>query len=241
MAEADPAVAMRRIKGLLAKAEGTDVPEEAESFFAKAAELMDKYRIDAEQVRAARGEAEEPIEGTYYPLAERAKYLRPSLHLLAAVALHYSVKPIVGATGNSKAPLLAGTATDIEATIMMFESLLAQRDRECLNTVPPAYSNTNQFRSGFGYGYAERIFLRLDELRKVTAAHAEREGYGNALAVIDHRMARVNAYLVGKTKRNDQKGARVDAAGAQAGDEAASRADLGQSRMGSGPLAIGAG
>ncbi|HEY0696309.1 MAG TPA: DUF2786 domain-containing protein, partial [Micromonospora sp.] len=50
-----------RVRALLAKAESTDFPEEADAFTAKAQELMARHRIDHALLVARTGEREQPV------------------------------------------------------------------------------------------------------------------------------------------------------------------------------------
>jgi hypothetical protein len=232
--ESGRAAMIARVRALLAKAESTDYPAEAEALFAKATELMDKYRIEDAAVRDHR----ESFVRATYPLATH-RFLRPSLRLLGAVAKHYGVVVMIGATGNSKAPTLIGEPSDIEATVMMFRSLVVQRDRACLAERVPPGVNTNSFRSSFALGYAHRIAQRLYEMRKAAEAVASSDGnttalevYGREQKVLDH---------LGNPGAANQNKPSVDRHGATSGIAAADTADLGQDRIeATGPRAIGA-
>lgn len=222
-----------RIKGLLRKAEGTDNEHEAEAFFAKATELMDKYRVDPDAVR----DADHSITHVRYDLT-RCKYLRASLTLLGAVAKHYAVVVTIPHTGNSKSPQLHGEPADIDAVLMMFGSLVIQRDRASLRQPVRAGVNANKFRNSFCYGYAIHIHERLTQIRKAQEAVARSEGNTMALEVYN-REAMVRA-SIGKLSANNQNRARLDGDAVNHGAVAASTADLGGSRLGSsGPMAIG--
>jgi hypothetical protein len=238
MSDIDPGV-LARVKALFAKAEATDNAFEAEAYSAKAAELMDKYRIDA----ALLSPDEVPTFGqAVYPM-HRHKYLRASLQLLVVVATHYGAVVVTPSTGNSKLPRLVGTKADLEMAVLMFESLLRQRDHACLAEDVPAWTSTTTFRNSFCYGYAGRINKRLRELRERQAE--QYIGNTKALAVLD-RAAVAKKWLedevgdaIGKANRNKAK---VDPVASLLGDHAARNADLGQTRVGNettGPRAIG--
>lgn len=241
MSGIDPDV-LRKVRGLLAMAEGTDNPLEAEAFSAKAAEMIDKYRID---VASLRPEGTAPGYGkTTFPMTG-VKYLRASVNLLSAVATHYGVVILIGATGNSKNPVLVGTEMDVQATTMLFRSLLIQRDRECLaaDADKPRWQNTNEYRNSFCYGYAATINMRLRALRERQRTEARADGNTAALAVFDRENA-VTRWLEeerGKAlKSANQNKPTIDPAAASQGRLAAQLADLGQDRLPSaGPRAIG--
>lgn len=221
---------IRRVRALLAKAERTDNPHEAEAFSAKAFAMMDEHRLDEATVR---GSAPGSIVRHQYELARKAKYLRPSLGLLGAVAKHYGVIVMVPSTGNSKRPSLVGDPDDIAAVILMFESLMIQRDRAILAVPVPPYTNTNSYRSSMAYGFASKIGNRLTTLRATVAS----TGTGTALELLD-RGARVLEHLGNPTPRNTNA-ASVDPHGVREGVNAAMGADLGQDRIGNvGPRAL---
>lgn len=227
--------AVRRIRGLLAKAEGTDNPHEAEAFSAKAFELMDKYRIDMARVRPEEGPN---IGRTPYVLAGN-RYLRASLALLGGITQHYGVIILAPSTGNSKNITLVGDQDDVRMAVMMFESLILQRDRACLADPVPYGINTNKHRNSFCYGYAVRIHRRLKEIRDAARKAATTTNDSTAL-VLMNRLDVVAEHLGNPGARN-HNAPKVDPHAAARGDAAATTADLGQSRVGAstGPKALG--
>ena len=117
--------ALGRIRGLLAKAEATDYPEEAEALSAKAQELMARHSIDEALLDGADGSPGGPaggpsavrigIEGPY----EQAKAL-----LLDAVAAANRCQAVWAADVGFST--LVGFAPDLEAAEMLYTSLLLQ-------------------------------------------------------------------------------------------------------------------
>lgn len=222
-----------RIKALLAKAEATPFPEEAEAFSAKAAELMEKYRVDPEQVLDRSAEF---VRHTF--VLSNFKYLRPSLDLLCAVARHYGVIVMIPSTGNSKTPTLVGDPKDIEATLLMFGSLAIQRDRACLREPVPMGYNTNSFRNSFCIGYARRISMRLRDIRKAAVQEAVAEGNSMALEVYG-QIDKVKEFVGGGTVNQNRPN--VVGAAAARGYEEGGAASLGHNEVGGhGRRAIGA-
>lgn len=229
---------LTRVRGLLAQARGTDNPFEAETFSMKAAELIDKYRID---MAALTPPGEGPVFGSYQYTLRGRPNLRASHLLLCAVAAHYGVIVITPSTGNTKDPTLAGTADDIEMVILMFDSLALQRDTACKAEPVPYGIATVTFRNSFAYGYAARIHGRLQELRNRQKAEATAASSSTALVLFD-RGAQVTKWLEanmdnfspGAANRNRPE---VSRRGMEAGDRAASRADLGGPRLSGTPTA----
>lgn len=251
-----PEVALEKVRALLAKAQGTDNPNEARAYSMKAAELADKYRVDLNEAHAA---ADEPLTFSRHEVnLAGSKSLRATLLLLKVVGTHYGVVTITPSTGNSKTPVLAGAADDIALTLMLFGSLMIQRDREVAATPVPPWATTVTFRNSFAYGYAEAIHERLTELRTrqrraaeeqfAHAGAADQKSAGSALVLFE-RADQVMKWLTGedpnlkRTKGSGHNAPTLDRSGLRAGDAAARRADIGQTRVGANPSAraLGAG
>lgn len=135
----------RKIQLLLKKAETTDFPAEAESFYAMAQDLMTRYSIHEQSVRnAAREEAGRPIEEPNvedWMFASYAHHAQAKQDLLIRVARHNGVH-FRTYDNRKNANLRRGEANkgyhesqwigfigyknDIEHTKMMFLSLLIQ-------------------------------------------------------------------------------------------------------------------
>lgn len=218
-----------RVRALLAKAERTDNPHEAEVFSAKAAEMIDRHRIDVARL------SDDPTRYVYSQFKlEGTRYLRASLMLLSIVATHYGVVTVTPPTGNSKYPTLVGAPADIEATQMLFRSLVIQRDRACVAADIPHGMHTTKFRNSFAYGFSMRTGLRLEALRERQRAAARAEHDTTAIEVFDRGSA-VERWIENQwgdklrdANRNDPS---IDPFGAVAGDRAARTADLGQDRI----------
>jgi hypothetical protein len=152
---------LHRIRALLAKAESTDFPEEAEAFTAKAQELMARHRIDHALLVAKSGERDQPvtrrvsIDNPY----EAAKTL-----LLQVVAEANSCRAVwmkrFGFTS------VVGFPADLESTELLFTSLLVQATRVMTQAKPSTdtygRNTTRSFRQSFLTAYASRIGERLD-------------------------------------------------------------------------------
>lgn len=221
-----------KIRGLLAKAESTDNASEAETFFAKAAEMMDRHRIDPSVIRDRRKE----FVKISYELNQHS-HLRASLLLLGAVSRHYGCVVQIAHSGNSKYPDLTGEADDVEATLLMFRSLIIQRDHALLRAPMLPGTNRTKFNNSFSYGFAMRINTRLKAIRAAAEKVAQAERNSMALEVYDRR-DKVMKYLGDPPSANHNK-ASLSHHGLVKGKDAADNADLGQRRFEDGPRALG--
>ena len=168
---------LSRIRALLAKAEATQFPEEAEALSAKAQELMARHSID-EALIAARAHGEN-LPGAcrigVEPPYETAKAV-----LLDAVAranrceavwnedLGFST--VVGFEADLEAVELLHTSLLVQATTAMTKAEAAQRRS--------GRKRTKTFRQSFLAAYAHRIGDRLAEVAEAQVAEAEAEGAG---------------------------------------------------------------
>ncbi|MCX4676274.1 DUF2786 domain-containing protein [Streptomyces sp. NBC_01433] len=175
---------LTRIRALLAKAEATDFPEEAEALTTKAQELMARHSID-EALLAARNHS------TQAPGACRigvdAPYETAKAILLDAVASANRCR----AVWNSDLGFttVVGFEPDLEAVELLFTSLLVQGTAAMTAAEAGQRAGgrkrTKTFRQSFLMAYAQRLGSRLaaDTERVTAAADAgTTDGNGNGTA-----------------------------------------------------------
>lgn len=161
-----------RIRALLAKAEATGFPEEAEALSAKAQELMARHSID-EALLAAR------TPGANAPGACRigvdAPYETAKAVLLDAVARANRCEAVWNeALGFST---VVGFEADLEAVELLYTSLLVQATTAMTKAEAAqrkgGRKRTKTFRQSFLAAYAHRIGDRLAEVAEAQVAEAE--------------------------------------------------------------------
>jgi hypothetical protein len=152
---------LHRVRALLAKAESTDFPEEADAFTAKAQELMARHRIDHALLVAATGERDQPVTRR---VSIDNPYEAPKTLLLQVVAEANSCRTVwMKRFGFAT---LVGFPADLDSTELLFTSLLVQATRAMTQAGPDTdrygRSTTRSFRQSFLAAYASRIGERLD-------------------------------------------------------------------------------
>ncbi|WP_248294241.1 DUF2786 domain-containing protein [Actinoplanes sp. TBRC 11911] len=172
-----------RVRALLAKAERTEFPEEAEAYTAKAQELMTRHRIDHALLAATAGKRDRPssvriaVDNPY----EAAKSL-----LLQVVADANSCR----AVWMKRFGLVAvvGYASDLDATEVLFTSLLVQATRVMTGagskTDRSGRNTTRSFRQSFLTSYASRIGERLNAASERIGQEAAASDRGAALVPV---------------------------------------------------------
>jgi hypothetical protein len=223
--------ALRRIRGLLAKAESTDFPDEAESLTAKAQELMTRHAIDAALLDAEPSPTDARAVGTRR-VHVQDPYVRAKMQLLAAVAEANGVR-VVWYSGLGIANLV-GVRSDVAVVELLFTSLLLQvaHALSAAERTSGRASASRSFRRAFLLGYAHRIGERLQAARRSATAEAAAEHDVDLLPVLRSRQAAVEervAELFPRVRATRSR-ASVEAGGWFAGREAAERADVGPRR-----------
>jgi hypothetical protein len=214
-----------KVQALLAKAESTPYPDEADAFFAKAQELMTRYAIDEALARGERVRTDKPLLRSF---TIEEPYRTAKRTLLTAVASANDVRVIIGHAGSIT---LAGFADDIEVTELLFASLLVHATREmhmaASRDVP---ARLRAYRHAFFVAYGTRIAHRLDEARRAATVEAETKTGVSLVPVFAEREAAVDDFLKERfpRMRSARRTSVSDARGVDAGFEAANRADLGQ-------------
>ena len=210
---------LKRIRGLLAKAEATDHQAEAETFTEKAQELMTRHAVDEALLR---GQQHEDI-----PVASRRVHLQSPYANVKATLLHAVATPNRCRSvliNEYDIAVLVGTPTDVDQTELLFTSLLIQATRAMAETGhrrPGSTDRSATFRRSFLLAYATRIGERLEEAdRSATAT------YGTELVPLLQREAEaVDAEFERQFPRVRQGSTTyLDARGWEAGRAAADQA-----------------
>jgi hypothetical protein len=207
---------LERVRALLAKAESTDFPAEAEAFSAKAQELIARHSI--EEVLAAT-----PDET---PLARRLgvdhPYESEKASLLDAVAranhCHTVWSPELAFS------TVFGFDADIDAVELLYTSLLVQANRAMARDEPAkGKARIKAFRRSFLVAYAVRIGERFER-----ATRHEIEQHSDLLPVLRSRDLRVQEAVTRAFPRTVKaRGSRVDSLeGWESGRAAADEAKL---------------
>jgi Protein of unknown function (DUF2786) len=229
---ADPRV-LHKVTALLAKAESTNFPDEAEALTAKAQQLMTRHAID--QAHIAAGSAGEPHVGGRRvgiddPYAG-ARYL-----LLSSVAdanrcravwtRHWGFSTVFGDEGDLDAVELLYTSLLVQATRAMVSEPRASGVGRSAGRRGGRAGDTRSFRQSFLVAFARRVGERLAQAAEaVTADEATRS---TALVpLFEARRAAAKAALdeAFPDLRTTRMSAR-NAEGWQAGVRAADRAEL---------------
>ncbi|MFG3099570.1 DUF2786 domain-containing protein [Streptomyces sp. NPDC048182] len=234
--------ALARIRALLAKAEATGYPEEAEALSAKAQELMARHSVD-EALLAAHAPA--PDAPGARRIGVEAPYEQTKAVLLDAVADANHCRAVWSeAFGFST---VVGFEADLEAVELLYTSLLVQAEAAMTKAEAAQRSGgrkrTKTFRQSFLAAYAHRAGTRLRAVAERTtaeraAAGAEGtegttgDGAAELLPVLASRQVAVTERLEAMFPRTTTTRLRGvdDEAGWTEGTRAAERAQVGRLR-----------
>ncbi|MEV7881194.1 DUF2786 domain-containing protein [Streptomyces microflavus] len=235
---------LTRIRALLAKAEATGFPEEAEALTSKAQELMARHSIDEALIAARTRSTETPgacrigVEPPY----ESAKAI-----LLDAVASANRCRAVWN--GDLGFSTVVGFEADLEAVELLFTSLLVQgtaaMTRAEAGQRASGRKRTKTFRQSFLMAYAQRLGSRLADTTERATAAADTDtdtetGAGTAegtsgllpvLAARDVAVTETAERMFPRTTTTRVRGA-TDLDGWNHGTEAADRARMGDHRKG---------
>ncbi len=225
------------IRGLLAKAEATPYPAEAEAFLAKASALMSRYALDEAAVWAsAEGGGERPTERR---VVLRRPYLGQKAILVHEVAKVFGCRAVRFPMQNSQTEEVSvvGFPSDLEVVEALVTSLLVQAGTAMAAAQPEGLDSAGSagWRRSFLMGFITQVSDRLRaEHEKATEATEAPAGGGSMALVLADRasdvedeLRRLHPYI-----RTARVSAGRSAAGRAAGRSAGRRADLGHRRVG---------
>ena len=226
-----------KVHKLLAMAEGSDNPNEADAFSRKAAELIAANRIDPDRLRA--GDHHDDLQVREYELG-RGAYVRGRLALLQAVAEAHGCRVVFQARRHGTVAYVAGFRSDLDAVEVLHASLHAQVAARMAGERRATAAATQRWRRSFLFGYADQIRAMLEQ----TTTEAARNVHPSSAAVpaLRARERRVDDYARQQFGRVHaaRRPKAATASGWDAGVRAARSADVGRERVG-GLRAIGRG
>lgn len=235
---------LTKIQALLNKAESTEFEAEAESFMAKAQELMTIHAID-EAMLAKEGKSDEVIVHREVNIPDT--YTKAKVNLLAHICDANGVKMVIHTTRRNRKIInriyvLVGWESDVENSVALFAALLMHGTRLMLATRPDPGENTKSFRQAFLVAYGSRIGARLQAAKAVATAQAtETHGSSTALAIIDRSSAVEDLFAEAYGNLGKINGPSYSAnSGVGHGTQAAESANLGQTGVGSAKRSLNA-
>ncbi|MGH3546241.1 MAG: DUF2786 domain-containing protein, partial [Mycobacteriales bacterium] len=161
---------LARVRGLLAKAESTTFPEEAEALSAKAQELMSRYCLERIVVEAEPGSDPQPAAARRLWLDN--PYVAAKALLVDAVAEANRCRTVLSEKIGFTTVL--GDEVDLEIVELLTTSLLVQATRAMVaagsQITRTGQSRTRSYRQSFLVAYATRIRERLTTARDVGTA-----------------------------------------------------------------------
>jgi hypothetical protein len=237
---ADDAI-LSKVRKLLAKAEDpATTPEEAETYTAKAAELVAAYGIDRALL------AEEVPDSDV--VGDRVVVLDPPYALDKAALLHGVATALrcrairrreYDGQRKQLSIHLFGFASDLVRTDVLFTSLLLQSSTMLRRTTAPPWESLAAYRRSWLAGFTAAVVRRLREAEERAADQAGAEtaaGPGRSIALVlaDRSVAVRRAVddVYPHTTRGKTRS--LSGSGGRSGYLAGQRADLGGTRMASG-------
>ncbi|MCQ9136176.1 DUF2786 domain-containing protein [Streptomyces hilarionis] len=214
---------LTRIRALLAKAEATGFPQEAEALTAKAQELMARHSLDEALLDA---EAPDPDAPGACRIGVEPPYEQAKAVLLDAVAAanhcravwneRFAFSTVVGFEADLEAVELLHTSLLVQAQSAMAKAEAAQR--------AGGRKRTKTFRQSFLAAYAHRIGVRLGEIA-ATAGTAVDDALLPVLATREVAVTAATDRMFPQTVSTRLRGV-TDETGWTEGAEAADRARM---------------
>ncbi|WP_431959388.1 DUF2786 domain-containing protein [Actinacidiphila sp. bgisy160] len=246
MSTPTPESALNRARALLAKAQATTFPAEAEALTAKAAEILSKYGLDAAALHNTGVRPDVPEDEI---VTITAAWSQELARLLYYVAEAYGCRPIMlsrettmGANGKKVTAArvhLVGFRADVERAKIMHASLQMQMI-SAANREGFSGKNARSLKRAWMLGYIATVEGRLREIERRAKAQASAayggmpdSGRPGADLVLAERASLVRRRFNELFPRTRNARSSVNANAYYSGGRAGYGADLGQSRTGS--------
>lgn len=222
---------LARVRSLLAKAESSTFEGEAESYNAKASELIARYGIDRAML-AASGTVTDDIATVMIAIDD--PYSRDKAHLLSCIAQPMRCRTLLHRFGQRITDVtIFGYQSDLDRVEMLYTSLLLQAATQ-LKKVRPKQSDYRResvaaYRRTWLHGFASEVLVRLTKAEtSATQAHTSEPGSRSAALVVQTRTEMVTkAYNDEYGSLKSAKRRQLTGSGYRDGRQAGERANLG--------------
>jgi len=219
---------LSRIRSLLAKAEATEFPDEAEALSGKAQELMAKFSLDRALVEADPA-LEIPDDSAARRIWLDTPYVSAKAQLVGSVAAANRCRTVM--IEELAVVTVIGADLDLQLTEILATSLLVQANRAMIASGKHigryGESRTRSFRQSFLMAYAQRIGERLQAAAESTQAAVPAVDADRLLPVLTRREEQVEALFTKLFPNTTTRRTRItNGAGWEAGLSAADKAQL---------------
>jgi hypothetical protein len=220
------------VRKLLAKAERAATPAEADTYTAKAVELMARHGIDAALLAAAEPGRDEIGR---LRVAMQDPYSAGKARLLGWTAAALGCRWVLHAAwgGRVAAVTVFGHASDRERVEVLYTSLLLQATGQLVRVRPPwPGESVAAYRRSWLEGFAAEVHRRLvaaeeQAARQATGRSAEPSHGGVALVLADRRRRVDREFAAAFPRLGSARPRVLSGSGRAAGALAGQRADLG--------------
>lgn len=229
---------LARVRKLLAKAEDpAATAQEAQTYTAKASELMAAYGIDRALLAASDPSLD--VVGDRVIVLDRP-YAAEKAQLVSQVALALGCRVVrrtrYPAGAKELSVHLFGHRSDLERVEILFTSLLVQAMHALARAPVPRWDHPAAFRRSWLSGFGTAVGRRLERAERVAAEHAEDQfaasGTSTALVLADRSAAVEAARNATYPDLQPASSRRLSGSGRAQGWAAGQRADLGSARLG---------
>ncbi|MCB0992039.1 MAG: DUF2786 domain-containing protein [Acidimicrobiales bacterium] len=227
----DKAKLLERVRALLAKAEATQFPHEAQAFTAKAQQIMTSHSIELAMLDDPAGEAPAALRIWHDPPYASAKG-----DLLASIAAANGCRTV--SHGGLDVSTVFGFRHDLDSVELLHTSLLVQATAEMTQLETQWQHDRRRirsFRHSFLIGFASRIGQRLEQARRLATEQAGVSSDALHPVLVSRSLAVDRAVDEVYPKLSSKRRSLSNSAGYVAGTIAADRASIGPStRVGRG-------
>ncbi|ADB29649.1 hypothetical protein Kfla_0527 [Kribbella flavida DSM 17836] len=185
---------LARVRALLAKAEATEFPDEAEALSGKAQELMAKFSLDHALLDAG-PELDLPDDSGARRIWVETPYVTAKAQLVGVVAAANGCRTVT--MDQLAVVTIVGAELDLQLTELLATSLLVQANRAMLAAGKHfghrGESRTRSFRQSFLMAYAQRIGERLQATADAARSAVPAADRDRLLPVLSRREQQVDA------------------------------------------------